>query len=159
MSDWDTTRLEAPGRPTITVTATPCRHGPPGSHRIVGDVIGFALTWPGQEHGALWISGDTVLHRGVRDVARRIQVGTAILHLGSVRFPITGPLTYTMSAHDALELGRLLQPTTIFPVHYDGWTHFHQGRAEIERMFADAPPDALGHVVWPTSGHPQRVTA
>lgn len=159
MSDWDTTRLEAPGRPTITVTATPCRHGPPGSHRIVGDVIGFGLTWPGQQHGALWISGDTVLYRGVREVARRIRVGTAILHLGAVRFPITGPLTYTMSAHDALELGRVLRPTTTFPVHYDGWTHFHQGRTEIERIFADAPTDALGHVVWPTSGQPQRVVA
>ena len=159
MRDWDTTRLEAPGRPTITVTATPCRHGPPGSRRIVGDVIGFALAWTGQQHGALWISGDTVLHRGVRDIARRIHVGTAILHLGSVRFPITGPLAYTMNAHDALELGRLLQPTTTFPVHYEGWTHFHQGRAEIERIFAAAPADTLGHVVWPTSGQPQRITA
>ena len=44
LDDWDTTtQLEAPGKPTITVTATPCRHGPPGSHPIVGDVIGFAL--------------------------------------------------------------------------------------------------------------------
>ena len=67
---WATTRLEAPGRPTIEVTATPCRHGPPLSHPIVGDVIGFALRWEGQEHGVLWISGDTVLYDGVREVAR-----------------------------------------------------------------------------------------
>ena len=64
-----TTRLEAPGRPTIEITATPCRHGPPLSHPIVGDVIGFALRWDGQEHGVLWISGDTVLYDGVREVA------------------------------------------------------------------------------------------
>ena len=70
-----TTRLEAPGRPTIEVTATPCRHGPPLSHPIVGDVIGFALRWEGQEHGVLWISGDTVLYDGVREVASRLQVG------------------------------------------------------------------------------------
>jgi hypothetical protein len=31
--------LEAPGRPTIEVTATPCRHGPPLSHPLVGDVM------------------------------------------------------------------------------------------------------------------------
>jgi hypothetical protein len=37
------TRLEKPGRPAIEVTATPCRHGPPLSRPIVGDVIGFAL--------------------------------------------------------------------------------------------------------------------
>src|SRR5262249_53277740 len=45
LAPWQTTTLEAPGRPAITVTATPCRHGPPGSHFIVGDVIGFALRW------------------------------------------------------------------------------------------------------------------
>ena len=50
----------------IEVTATPCRHGPPLSRPIVGDVIGFALRWDGQEHGVLWISGDTVLYDGVR---------------------------------------------------------------------------------------------
>ena len=42
---------------------------PAGSHPIVGDVIGFALRWDGQEHGELWISGDTVLYDGVREVA------------------------------------------------------------------------------------------
>ena len=63
-------------RPTgrrIEVTATPCRHGPPLSHPIVGDVIGFALRWDGQEHGVLWISGDTVLYDGVRQVADRLR--------------------------------------------------------------------------------------
>jgi hypothetical protein len=48
------------------VTATPARHGPPLSRPITGDVIGFALGWGGQEHGVLWISGDTVLYDGVR---------------------------------------------------------------------------------------------
>jgi hypothetical protein len=94
---------------------TPC------SRPIVGDVIGFALTWTGLQHGAVWISGDTVLYHGVRDVAQRLDVGTAIVHLGRVRFPITGPLAYTMSAHDVIELGALLQPTTTYPVHYEGW--------------------------------------
>ena len=75
LAPWATTRLEAPGRPTIKVTATPCRHGPPLSHPIVGDVVGFALRWDGQEHGALWISGDTVLYDGVREVAGRLEVG------------------------------------------------------------------------------------
>ena len=41
-----------------------------GSRPIVGDVVGFALRWEGQEHGVLWISGDTVLYDGVREVAR-----------------------------------------------------------------------------------------
>ena len=73
LAPWATTRLEAPGRPPIEVTATPCRHGPPLSRPIVGDVIGFALRWEGQEHGVLWISGDTVLYDGVREVADRLD--------------------------------------------------------------------------------------
>ena len=89
LEPWETTVLEAPGRPSIEITATPCRHGPPLSHPIVGDVIGFALRWDGQEHGVLWISGDTVLYDGVREVADRLQVDTALLHLGGVRFPVS----------------------------------------------------------------------
>ncbi len=42
----------------------------------------------------LWISGDTVLSDGVRQVADRLQVDTALLHLGSVRFTVPGPVRY-----------------------------------------------------------------
>ena len=110
LAPWATTTLEAEGRPPLEITATPCRHGPPGSHPIVGDVIGFALRWEGQEHGALWISGDTVLYDGVREVARPVDVGTAIVHLGGVRFPVSGPLRYTMTAEDAVDAVRPARP-------------------------------------------------
>ena len=93
LENWATTRLEAPGRTPIEITATPCRHGPALLRPIVGDVIGFALRWDGQEHGVLWISGDTVLYDGVREVADRLEVDTALLHLGGVRFPVTGKRT------------------------------------------------------------------
>jgi hypothetical protein len=39
----------------------------------------------------MWISGDTVLYDGVRLVADRLEVDVALLHLGGVRFPVTGP--------------------------------------------------------------------
>jgi L-ascorbate metabolism protein UlaG (beta-lactamase superfamily) len=144
---WATTALEAPDRPAIEVTATPCRHGPPLSRPIVGDVVGFALGWKGQEHGVLWISGDTVLYEGVREVSR-LQVGTALLHLGGVRFPISGPLHYTMTAHQAVELCGLIRPRTVIPIHYEGWKHFRQGREAIEREFAAAPQGFRDSVRW-----------
>jgi L-ascorbate metabolism protein UlaG (beta-lactamase superfamily) len=145
---WATTTLEAPGRPTIEVTATPCRHGPPLSHPVVGDVVGFALRWDGQRHGALWISGDTVLYDGVRKVADLVEVDVAILHLGGVRFPLTGPLRYTMTGADAVELCGLLRPRTAVPVHYEGWRHFRQNRAAIERDLARAPADVTRGFRW-----------
>ena len=145
---WTTTRLEAPGRPTIEITATPCRHGPPLSRPLTGDVIGFALRWTGQAHGVLWISGDTVLYDGVRSVADRLNVDTALLHLGGVQFPVTGPVRYTMTARDAVELCRLIRPRTAIPIHYEGWKHFRQGRDAIEREFARAPEDIRQCLRW-----------
>jgi L-ascorbate metabolism protein UlaG (beta-lactamase superfamily) len=148
LEPWQTTRLEAPGRPTIEVTATPCRHGPPLSHPIVGDVIGFALRWEGQDDGVLWISGDTVLYDGVREVATRLEVDTALLHLGGVQFGVTGPLRYTMTARDAVELCELVKPRTAIPIHYEGWKHFKQGREAIEAELAAAPEDIRRRVRW-----------
>ena len=116
--------------------ATPCRHGPPGSRPIVGDVIGFGLRWQGQEHGVVWITGDTVLYDEVRKVPERLRIGTALLHLGGVRFPITGPLRYTMTAGEAVELCGLARPHTAIPIHYEGWKHFREGRDAAERAFA-----------------------
>jgi L-ascorbate metabolism protein UlaG (beta-lactamase superfamily) len=148
LAPWNTTRLEAEGRPTIEITATPARHGPPGSRPIVGDVIGFALRWDGQQHGELWISGDTVLYAGVRDLATRLTIGTAIVHLGGVRFPVSGPLRYTMTAGDAVDLCGELEPHTILPIHYEGWKHFRQGRDEAKLAFDAAPPAIREHVRW-----------
>ena len=91
-------------------------------------MIGFALGWDGQEDGVLWISGDTVLYRGVREVADRFRVDTALLHLGGVRFPVTGPARYTMTARDAVELCGVIEPRTAIPIHYEGWKHFAEGR-------------------------------
>jgi L-ascorbate metabolism protein UlaG (beta-lactamase superfamily) len=153
LAPWATTTLEAEGRPRIEITATPCRHGPPGSKPIVGHVIGFALKWDGQDHGVLWISGDTVLYDGVREVAQRLDVGTAIVHMGGVQFPwLSGPLRYTMTAADAVELCGLLNPTTILPIHYEGWKHFRQGRGPAERVLSGSP--LADRVRWLEAGTP-----
>jgi hypothetical protein len=107
-------------------------------------VVGFALGWEGQAHGTLWITSDTVLYDGVRQVADRLQVDTALLHLGCVRFPVTGPVRYSMDAREAVEPCRLVRPRTVIPVHYEGWTHFRQGRGAIKQQFEQAPASA-----WP----------
>jgi len=148
LADWQATTLESAGKPPIEITATPCRHGPPLSHPLVGDVIGFSLRWDGQRHGALWISGDTVLYPGVREVAVRIDVGAALVHLGGVRFPVTGPVHYTMTAREAVALCRDLRPRVAIPVHYEGWKHFREGRDAIERAFAVAPDAVRASLRW-----------
>ncbi|GAB3838032.1 MBL fold metallo-hydrolase [Micromonospora andamanensis] len=152
LGPWEHTTLTAPGRPAIEVTATPCRHGPPLSRRIVGEVTGFVLRWVGQRHGPLWITGDTVLYDGVRQVADRFGIGTVVLHLGAVRFGLTGPLRYTMTAAEGAELCGLIGPRTVVPVHYEGWGHFSEGRQVIEAAFASAPSTVRESLHWLTPG-------
>jgi L-ascorbate metabolism protein UlaG (beta-lactamase superfamily) len=131
LEPWETTTLEAEGRPPLEITATPCRHGPPLSRPLVGAVTGFALEWEGQAHGALWLTGDTVLYGGVREAGERLDVGTALVHLGGVRFWSSGPARYTMTAADAVELCEVVKPRLAIPIHYEGWSHLQEERDEI----------------------------
>jgi L-ascorbate metabolism protein UlaG (beta-lactamase superfamily) len=157
LTPWQTSTIGNGARPSITVTATPARHGPPLSRPIAGDVIGFALGWGGQEHGVLWISGDTVLYDGVRQVAERLTVDIAVLHLGAVRSGVTGPVRYTTTAREAVDLCRLLRPRIVLPVHYEGWGHFREGRQAIEAAFAGAANEVGSTLRWLPLGRAVRL--
>ena len=148
LQPWGDHPAGGPGTPDDPGHRHPLPPRPPHSRPIAGDVIGFALGWEGQEHEVLWITGDTVLYDGVRQVADRLQVGTALLHLGCVRFPVTGPVRYSMTAREAIQLCRLVRPRTAIPVHYKGWTHFRQNRTAIERDLAAAPDDIRRSMRW-----------
>jgi L-ascorbate metabolism protein UlaG (beta-lactamase superfamily) len=154
LAPWATTTLSADGKPALEIVATPCRHGPPLSHPIVGDVVGFALRPQGEQRQAVWISGDTVLYDEVRSAAARLEVDVALLHVGGVRFPISGPLRYTMNAAEAIELTGELEPRVAVPIHYEGWKHFRQGRAEVERELAAAPTATRDRFRWLELGAP-----
>ena len=147
LAPWSTTVLQAPGGGELRITATPCRHGPPLSRPIVGEVIGFVLEWEGQRDGPFWITGDTVYFSGVAEVGRRFDLGSALIHLGGVRFPVTGPARYTMNAAEAIRVVQDFDLKTVVPIHYEGWKHFRQGRAAVERAFAEAGID--DRVRWP----------
>ena len=124
LEPWETTALEAPGKPSVVVDVD------------------------GSSDGALWFSGDTVMYGGVRQVPDRVKVDVALLHLGGVQFPVTGPLRYTMTAEDAIELCRLLEPRVAVPIHYEGWKHFKEGREAVEVELADAPEEIRRRFRW-----------
>lgn len=147
LAPWESTTVSAPGRPELTITATPCRHGPPLSKPIVGDVVGFALQWAG-DAAALWFTGDTVMYDELREAATRLSVDVVVLHLGVVRFPITGPLRYTMGGHDGAELVRLVRPRVAVPVHFEGWSHFSEQEDALRAELAAAPPGVREVVRW-----------
>lgn len=153
-----TTLLEAEGKDPLRVTATPCRHGPPFSRPIVGDVIGFILR---RNHGLrddLWVTGDTVLTRTLRRTARRLDVDVAIVNAGGVRFGATGAIEYTMTGAGAVELVGLLQPTVAIPAHYDGWSHFRDGETGMRAAVRDAPTAIRERFRWLPDGRPVDLT-
>jgi hypothetical protein len=41
-----------------------------------------------------------------------------------------------MDARESVELLELVDPAAIVPVHYEGWTHFKQGRPEAEPVLS-----------------------
>ena len=123
----------------MRIEAMPARHGPPGSTPLTGPVIGFGLQWDGQKHGALYISGDTVWHRRLEEIPRRMQISTAVFHLGAARFPQFGPIRFTMSAKCGAKLAKTLDCRTVVPIHCEGWTHFSQtDRGKIQAAFDKA---------------------
>jgi L-ascorbate metabolism protein UlaG (beta-lactamase superfamily) len=153
LAPWATTRITAPGRPALEVTATPARHGPPLSRPLAGVVVGFAVRVAGRA-GALWVSGDTVPTRAVREVARRVDVDTALLHLGGARFPVTGPVRYSMTGAQAVRLLARLRPRVAVPVHYEGWSHFREGEDRLRAALERAPADVRSRVHWLQRGVP-----
>jgi L-ascorbate metabolism protein UlaG (beta-lactamase superfamily) len=149
LAAWAHHELERPNGGVLRATATPAQHGPAGAER--GPVIGFALTLDDAE-GAVYVSGDTVWFDGVREVSERFDVRVAMLFCGAARVQAAGDYDLTFSAEDAVRAARALGDALIVPVHYEGWEHFSQSRADIEQAFADAK---LGdRLRWPPAGVP-----
>ena len=155
LHEWASVELQGQDGSRVRVTATPARHGPPLSRPIVGHVIGFVLEWTGQKHGALYISGDTVMFHGIEQVAQRFKIGTALLHLGGVGFTLTGPIRLTMNGAEGVRAAQTLQAQTIIPIHYEGWAHFREARATSEQAFVQA--GLASRVRWLPIGEPTQI--
>ena len=64
-----------------------------------------------------------------------------------------------MSGADAVELCALLRPRTAIPVHYEGWSHFTQGREQILAEMAGASSDVASRILWAPLGRAVELTA
>jgi L-ascorbate metabolism protein UlaG (beta-lactamase superfamily) len=147
LEPWDTVELSGP-MGALRLTATPARHGP--AHMDRGPVIGFVLEAAGA--APIYVSGDTVWYEGMAEVARRFTVGTAILFMGAAQVAAVGPWPLTLTTADAVEAARAFAPATIVPLHFEGWQHFSQGRADVEAAFTQAGLTA--RLSWPEPGRP-----
>ena len=136
LANWQTVEVPAKDGRIITITGTPCRHGPVGGDR--GPVTGFVLGIKDVDKGSVYISGDTVWYEGVAAVADRFDIKIAVLFMGAAVVKSVGPAHLTMTAGEAVEAARHFSHAQIVPLHFEGWAHFTESRAEIEREFGEA---------------------
>ncbi len=133
---WATTELSGKDGRSLTITATPARHGPAGIEPLAGDVIGFVLTSK-DKSPPIYISGDTVWYDGVAEVARRFKAGVVLPFAGAAQ--TRGPFHLTMDTNDTIETARAFPEAVIVPLHTDGWAHFRQNAKDLRASF-----DTLG---------------
>jgi L-ascorbate metabolism protein UlaG (beta-lactamase superfamily) len=136
LEPWSATQVERPDGGNVTVTAVPAQHGPDGSDDVMGPVIGFVLDGDGLER--VYVSGDNASLDVVRAIAERLgAVDVAVLFAGAVQVPYRFESAYlTLSSDFAAEAAKILEAKVVFPVHYEGWTHFTQGADTLRSAFA-----------------------
>jgi L-ascorbate metabolism protein UlaG (beta-lactamase superfamily) len=130
LAPWQTVELNKNGG-RLRITAAPARHGPAWIEPLSGDVIGFVVEADGAQ--TIYVTGDTVWYDGVAEVARRFSPRVVLLFAGAAQ--TRGPFNLTMNTNDAVETAHAFPGATIIPVHYEGWAHLSQGRAELEASF------------------------
>ena len=137
LAPWATTELTGKDGQSLTITATPARHGPAGIEPLSGDVIGFVVASNKAGSRPVYISGDTVWYDGVAEVARRFKAGVVLPFAGAAQ--TRGPFHLTMDTNDTIETARAFPNAVIVPLHTDGWAHFRQSANDLRASF-----DTLG---------------
>jgi L-ascorbate metabolism protein UlaG (beta-lactamase superfamily) len=132
-----------PGGGELIVTAVPAVHGPEDAERdadgfVNCEVIGFILSGP--DLPVVYVSGDNASIATVAEIARRTpSIDAVVLHAGAARVPARfRNRALSLDSIRAAAAAAILGPAEIIPAHYDGWTHFSEGRDDLVRAFDDA---------------------
>jgi L-ascorbate metabolism protein UlaG (beta-lactamase superfamily) len=88
----------------------------------------------------VYVTGDTMLHPGLDEIARRHpDIDCAVLHLGGTTLP--GGFVVTMTGADGVECLRRIQPRAAVPVHYDDYGVFRSGLDDFVAALSAADLD------------------
>ncbi|MDQ4085216.1 MAG: MBL fold metallo-hydrolase [Actinomycetota bacterium] len=124
---------------TLRVTALPGMHAPGVVGRLLPPVMGSLLEFGdvhGTVHQRVYITGDTLMYDGVREIARRFPgIDLAVVHLGGTTLP--GGLMVTMDGRQGAEVLAEVMPRQAVPVHFDDYDVFRSPlsdfRDQVER--------------------------
>jgi L-ascorbate metabolism protein UlaG (beta-lactamase superfamily) len=136
LDPWESVTVDRPDGGSVSITALPALHGPPGCEPVTGPVIGFLLTGDGLE--TVYVSGDNASLDVVREIAGRVgPVDVAILFAGAVQRAERFDGAYlTLSSDRAAEATLILGARVAIPLHFEGWEHFTQGSDQLRAAFA-----------------------
>ena len=71
--------------------------------------------------------------------SRTPSIDAVVLHAGAARVPARfRNRALSLDSVRAAAAAAILGPAEIIPAHYDGWTHFSEGRDDLVRAFDDA---------------------
>ena len=134
LQNWEKAELDRPNGGVLRVTGVPAQHGPDGTEHIVGEVTGFVVE--GDDLPSVYVSGDNASLNVVRAVAGRLgPVNVAVLFAGAAQTALVPDAYLTLTSELAAEASRLLGARVVVPVHFEGWTHFTQGRDTLVTAF------------------------
>jgi L-ascorbate metabolism protein UlaG (beta-lactamase superfamily) len=120
---WQTQRFEK-NDVQLEITSLPGEHGPSVVKYLLPPVMGSLLEFrlPGGRLLRIYISGDTLVFEGLRDIPRKCpSIDLGLLHLGGAR--LLGVLV-TMDAEQGLQAIKIVNPQHVIPVHYDDYDVF-----------------------------------
>jgi L-ascorbate metabolism protein UlaG (beta-lactamase superfamily) len=121
LDTWETADITK-GQRQLRITACPGRHGPGVTDLVLPEVMGSVLQADDGAASAIYISGDTLMYDGLKEIPRRYpDLDLGLFHLGGTK--VFGVMV-TMDAEQGVEAVRLINPGTAIPIHYDDYDVF-----------------------------------
>jgi L-ascorbate metabolism protein UlaG (beta-lactamase superfamily) len=137
LDTWQSHRLRRDAD-EVTITSLPGKHAPQPLQALLPPVMGSMLEFrrDGEETLRLYISGDTLMFDGLREIPQRYpDIDLCLLHLGGTR--VAGILL-TMDAAQGVQALRLIRPAAAVPIHYDDYTVFRSPLDDFRRAADEA---------------------
>lgn len=159
LDTWQAHRRQRPDGESLSITALPGRHGPLGIAVLLPTVMGSMLEWsPPDDAGGpvrrLYITGDTLVFDGLRQIARRYpDIDCSLIHLGGTR--VLGVLL-TMDGEQGRRALQITGPRHAVPIHHSDYTVMRSPLAAFTETMTGADAPAV-EVVTPTRGAVQPI--
>jgi L-ascorbate metabolism protein UlaG (beta-lactamase superfamily) len=139
LSTWQSRVItHADGDAEVRVTSLPGQHAPRPLGYVVPPVMGSLLDFSrdGRRLLRLYITGDTLMHDGIGQIAERFgDIDLCLIHLGGTK--VAGILL-TMDGRQGVQALRTVAPREAIPIHYDDYTLFKSPLPDFRKAAGQA---------------------